>query len=200
MLSVRAAGSFGNTLTYAENQSGPIGRFRALPADPRNQKQLAYRSAMRMLSLAWQFVTPFLKATWDNEPLALKYSNYHAFCSFNLLRFAQSLPFSKQPTIISAAAGPTFDPPYIEAVDGRAVMTIPNVVKHGAWGIYLWRDTSTSVPYKLAHCIGVYRFEWNGTHRFTDIPPEPDHYYYQLYPFRTRGCWATPLPELDVVV
>lgn len=200
MLSVRAAGSFGNTLTYAENQSGPIGRFRALPADPRSQKQLAYRSAMRMLSLAWATINDAYQASWDNEPLAIAYSNYHAYCAYNLIRFRSSLGLTQRSPPDGYEATATADPPYAEAIDGRAVITLPNVIHNTEWGIYLWRDDSTNVPHDYEHCLGVYDFQHDGTYRFTDIPPQPGTWYYHLQGFRPRGANGKDHGEVDVTI
>lgn len=200
LFSISAAGTIARTLTYGHNRSSPFVRYRSMPVDRHSQKQGAFRSAMRLLSNRWPTLTQIWKDKWNAKPLSTSLSPFHAFTRFNMLRFRQQLPFSKQPTIQALMGHPVYDAPTIANVNGRVVLTINLTSGKGAWGIYLWRNTSTSVPRDLEHCIGVFDFEHERTYTFTDTPTEPGHYYYQFRPFRVRGFWSPLLPELDIEV
>lgn len=200
LFSRSASGTVARTITFGNNRSGSFMRFRSMPEDPRTQKQLAYRSALYLLSTHWKKITAANQALWINEPTALEFTPYHAFVGFNLKRFATTDSLSQRPIRASLNAHAVYSNLAIENVDGHAVITFNITTLWGAWGIYLWRDSSTSVPMDLDHCIGVQRLDRTGGHLIVDIPSEPGHYYYQLRPFRRYGYWSPTWPELDVVV
>lgn len=200
LFSLAASGTVARTLSFGSNRSGSFVRFRSMPGDPQTQKQVAYRSALYLLSTHWKKITQANQNLWNNEPIALEFTPYHAFVGYNLTRFAATTTLSQRPIRISANLHATYSDLAITNVDGHAVITFNITNVFGAWGIYLWRNSSTSVPMDLDHCIGVQRMDRPGGHLIVDIPSAPGTYYYQLRPFRRLGFWSPLWPELNVTV
>lgn len=199
LLSFRASGTVASTLAYGRNRSGAFVRIRTMPGDPRSQRQVAYRSALAVINLQWPRTPAAWLPLWDDFPPAQTLSRYHAYARFNLLRFRQQLTISCRPYPTSIYAHPNYGTPTIQAVDGRAVITVPWTYRGGAAGIYLHRDTSPSPPKDFVHTIGLASIHGSHTQTYVDVPPTPGHYYYRLQPWRICGGWSPVLPELDVV-
>lgn len=200
LLSLSAAGTIARTLSYGRNRSGSFVRFRTMPADPRSQKQLAYRSAIRMLSMAWHDISAARKALWHDLPTAARLSPYHAYCELNLQLFRQSIGLGQVPDYSIGDLAPTYDAPTIANVDGRVTLTVPNLDPGSCWGVYIWRDTATDPPHDLEHCLATCAISSVRTYTWFDTPPAPGHYYYHIRPYRWNQSWKPTFPELDVVL
>ena len=86
LASLQASGTFAGTLIHSSCRGTPYTKRHVIPTDPKTQKQLAGRAAMRWLQNAWPKVSAANRLTWaalaaqDNLPL------YQAFLRFNLKR------------------------------------------------------------------------------------------------------------------
>lgn len=200
LFSLSAAGTIARTLTYASNRSGPFARLRTKPGDPRTQKQLAHRTAMLFSARAWAVLSAANKATWNNEPFALKFTPYHAFCHTNLQRYRQQLGFTQRPATYSVPTASTYDTPSIANVAGQVHITFPNLVPNGDWGMYLWRKHSSPVTRTYKWCLGVILLDTSRTYTFYDLDPLAGANYYRGRTFRKGGLWSVLTPEFNVTI
>jgi len=199
ILSIDAAGSIGDALTFSGTTKRRYAKRKHKPANPRTQLQLTTRANIKWLSAQWKNVTEPERATW--LPLSQQWdlSPYQTYLKYNARRWSNFL--------FPSTAYPATETGYVPkktntyAYDGVAMISIKvgHLIQKPDWGWCLFRDTA---PYGFATYERVVAFFPVNPLGFTwyyDTPLAPGTYYYLCLGFHKTGkigpawslIWAT---------
>jgi len=153
LASLQASGTFAGTLIHSSCRGTPYTKRHVIPTDPKTQKQLAGRAAMRWIQNAWPKVSAAHRLTWaalaaqDNLPL------YQAFLKFNLKRvYLLQAPSAIYPPDAVLTAGTYTSLTWSVGVRlVQAVLALPS--SNSLWAFAFYRSTTTNFTTGPEHLV-----------------------------------------------
>jgi hypothetical protein len=190
LLSLDASGTLAKTLIHSSCRGTPYTKRHVIPRDPKTQKQLAGRAAMRWIQNAWPKVSAANRLTWaalaeqDNLPL------YQAFLRYNLRRvYLLEAPSPIYPPAAVLTAG---DYDYSEFLPGVRQIHIHFRLGNlnESWALAYYRSTTPNFTTKPEHLIyGSATMTLNVIYDDTDVTPGVS-YYYNIRHYGPDGAWG----------
>jgi len=190
LLSLDASGTLAKTLIHSSCRGTPYTKRHVVPRDPKTQKQLAGRAAMRWIQNAWPKVSATNRLTWaalaeqDNLPL------YQAFLRYNLRRvYLLEAPSPIYPPAAVLTAG---DYDYSEFLPGIRQIHIHFRLGNlnESWALAYYRSTTPNFTTKPEHLIyGSATMTLDVIYDDTDVSPGVA-YYYNMRHYGPDGAWG----------
>jgi lysophospholipase L1-like esterase len=165
--SVRASGTIGDAITFANWKGRSYVRKRSKPTNPKTAPQIAARAGMRFLNNEWNTLDAADKASWQTRAARSNVAPYNSFLSVNLAVLRKNEPpYTAEPPAATTTAG---DAPEIDATAGENQITLAIAAGTAApdWGWAVYRalssdeeptiiadpaTTSKACPYDSAYC------------------------------------------------
>lgn len=190
LASLQASGTFADTLIHSSCRGTPYTKRHVIPRDPKTQKQLAGRAAMRWIQNAWPKVSATNRLTWaalaeqDNLPL------YQAFLRYNLKRiYLLQAPSPVYPPAAVLTAGDYASTEFLPGVHQIHVHFRLNTVVQ-SWALAYYRSTTPDFTTKPEHLVyGSAPMAIDVIYDDTDVTPGVS-YYYNIRHYGYDGLWA----------
>jgi len=190
LASLQASGTFADTLIHSSCRGTPYTKRHVIPHDPKTQKQLAGRAAMRWIQNAWPKVSAANRLTWaelaaqDNLPL------YQAFLRYNLKRvYLLQAPSPVYPPAAVLTAGDYAQSEFLPGVHQIHVHFRLSTVNQ-AWALAYYRSTTPAFTTKPEHLVyGSAPMETHVIYDDTNVTPGVS-YYYNLRHYGPDGAWG----------
>ena len=190
LLSLDASGTLAKTLVHSSCRGKPYTKRHVIPMDPKTQKQLAGRAAMRWLQNAWPKVSAANRVTWaelatqDNLPL------YQAFLRYNLKRvYLLQAPSPVYPPAAVLTAGDYSSAEFLPGVHQIHVHFRLNTVVQ-SWALAYYRSTTPAFVTAPEHLVyGSAPMAIDVIYDDTDVTPGVS-YYYNIRHYGPDGAWA----------
>jgi len=187
LMSLEAAGSLAQTITYYRSVRHQAVKRRGKPLNPRSPKQTAIRSLMTHLSRTWSSLSSLEKESWRVclEPSTA--SPYYSYLGHNQRRWQRKKPPTRlypaaEASMASSAHGFSCFP-HGDATNIRITNRAPPI----ATGYLLFRHTSSFFNPRWYYLVGAFPLD-PGIYTWTaDRPPMGFTYYYRHYPFNLDG-------------
>jgi len=194
LFSLDARGQFGQTLIYSKNHRTNYAKPYKIPQDDKTPLQMYTRRGVGFISKHWTDLTTEEKATW--QPLAdeLGTSPYHAYLRFNNRRWADLLPPSKQPDLVTLNAADSTGLTTNGTKPNYQLEVAINTPTLTPWCIQIFADPTEPVTYDkqyLILAVSDLTFDdplYTQTYPWT-APTETDYYFTARYSNSQGGPW-----------
>lgn len=187
--SLAAAGSIGKAVTVASWKGRSYMKKLTKPVNPKSGSQVGTRSMMRFLASGFGGLSAANILTWGDLAAELNVSNYNAWVSYNLERWARLLaPTKAFPATASGDPG-EIDSATATALNRSIVLEYEGAEAFDDWGIIIFRSTSTGFTPGPDNVVRVNFWDQNEESDFTwtNGPLTPATYYYRAWTFSEDG-------------
>lgn len=183
-LSLDAAGSIGQALTFSTWRNRPYAKHYATPANPRSPAQTGWRAMVGFLQRYWSLLTTPQQATWESLAEQSNTSPYNAFTRYNLIRWRHfHYPTKTYPATELLDYGNVGVWSFTTTLPRAIQQTLRFSAEYDNWGYVLFRSTSTGFTPAPANAVYIFPIEDAANHYYLDAPLEPGTYYYRLARF-----------------
>lgn len=201
LLSLDASGSIAGAIVFSKWKGRNYVRSLVKPSNPRSGGQTGMRSMLKFLSQNWGPLSAANKATWETRADQTTISEFNAFVKYNLARFRNYLPASKEDPCGDTYVGD--DITGETATAGERQITLDGTVGSAIgynWGVAIFRSLSSSFTLTWDKVIAVIPCPISTAFSYVDSPLDPDTYYYNFKSFSEEGLWGPDETEVNATV
>ncbi len=198
--SADARGSFGPSTVFSSWKGRSYAKTKTIPTNPRSPMQVSTRAMMAFLSNAWKTLTVPQQTTWNSIAAQAKLPPYNQFISSGLARWSEFHAPAKVTPETETGTLPDLDS--LSAVGHAAHADISGdwYSLGDAWGLLIFRSTSSGFIPSLSTCIAVVPLTALSGLIYTDADLPPATYYYNFQSFTAQGKKSASLGQLTAVV
>lgn len=200
MLSLRASGGLGETLTYAESLGRPYVKAWRRPRNPQSDKQRAIRSVHGYCLGRWAGMSTAWQDTFQPQADARRILPVNFFCGYNVSRARGFRGVSGVwPATEALSTG------WISAVGATAGVRDIEVKAYyssanQAWALHIFRSLVGGFTPAWSNLHQLIAFQGGGWNYWTDEPLAPGTYYYRFGSSAEDGTFQTFAPQASAVI
>ena len=182
LFSVDASGTVAGAVVFSRWKGRPYVRKHAIPGNPKSQKQVSVRSALRFLAQMWDGLEAPSKASWSELADATKISTFNAYIQHNMRLHRSMLPFTQAMPAAGTSTAPSA--PTLLGIGGvrSAQLVITPGINPALWGWIVFRNAGE--PDGLfSEIVGIIEADGANNVTFVDTPLIAGNYYYAAVGF-----------------
>lgn len=199
-LSLKASGSLGGALVFAEWKGRAYVRSLVTPSNPRSGLQVGTRSMFKFLAQNWAGIEADDKASWAEIAATINASTFNAYMKNNMVWWRRFAPPSMNEARAKAGTPGTYG--FLNAVGGvrHATLGVAASSAEDNWGCILFRSPTGSFTPSLSNAIGVILLNTTTETQFIDSDLAAGTYYYDSAFFTEDGVIQQNDDEQSAVV
>jgi len=199
LMSMDASGTIAGAIVFSRWKGLPYVRRHAIPSNPKSDKQVSVRAAMRFLTREWPTLTAPEVHEWELLADTMHQSAFNRFCGMNAARWRSFLAPVADPT--AAIAGTAPNTPTLVGTGGvrMAQIAISWLTVPPDLGWWVHRSASPGFTPAYDNLVGAIDMVSSATD-FVDTPLAPGTYYYKVRGAVRNGVWGAFSLEESVVV
>lgn len=179
-MSMDASGKLADAIVFSKWKGRNLARQLVKPSNPRSGGQTGMRAMFKFLAQEWDGLSTADKATWEDRADQTVISPFNAFMSANQARWRNfKAPGMVDPVTEAETPGVYAN----EAATGgvrQVDVEIEVTTLNDAWGVAIFRATSTGFTTAFSNCIAVIPTESAAVFHYIDTPLDPATYYYNF--------------------
>lgn len=199
-LSLKASGSLGGALVFAEWKGRAYVRSLVTPSNPRSGLQVGTRSMFKFLAQNWAAIEADDKASWAEIAATINASTFNAYMKNNMVWWRRFAPPSTNADRDEAGTPAVYSSLVATGGVRHATLEVTASDAENNWGCILFRSTTGTFTPSLSNAIGVILLTTTAAQQFIDSDLAAGTYYYDTAFFTSDGVIQQNNDEQSAVV
>jgi hypothetical protein len=198
IMSQAASGSLADAVTVSKWKGRPYVRTHVKPTDPKSGAQLGRRAMFSFLSLEWPLFTEAQKVCWEALANELDVGTGNAYLHFNLKRWHNFLPPTRDPTLIGLGWVGIWDSnPSAVWEQNHIKLTCKLAAKNQNWGVAIFASPTPGFTTEIAIAILLKPLMDTISHNWFWTPPAKATWYFNTRLFAKCAVLGAEGTEYD---